>query len=112
VGADRACAVDDGRLLCWGAFSGGTPQPVQGFSDVGTVAIGKTHLCAALRSGHIRCAGKNDRGQLGTENIVNVTFNVVGSMNGAFEITAGDYATCTVTRGIDSELVCWGLRRR
>ena len=98
-------------MYCWGSATGSSePTPIDGFSDVSTVAVGKTHLCAVLRNGRVRCKGANDHGQLGTENLVNVTFAVVPDVRGAIDVTAGDYATCVASRGDESELVCWGLR--
>ena len=57
--------MSDGQLWCWGhaIAASKTPARMPGFSDVAKVSIGPRHLCAALRSQHVRCTGKNDQGQ-------------------------------------------------
>lgn len=83
VSETTACAVaDDGRVACWG------PRPrrytvtaeedaerraaptrgawiVAGVGDAVRVAIAPTHVCVVTRSGHARCFGPNEAGELG-----------------------------------------------
>ncbi len=75
VGWGHTCAAMPNRIACWGdnaAGQGGfegasavTPRAgVQGL-DVASLALGRDHSCARLRSGEVSCWGSNDRGQLG-----------------------------------------------
>ncbi|WP_181233650.1 RCC1 domain-containing protein [Enhygromyxa salina] len=75
VGSVHACAVAGGRLSCWGdntagqgGYVGGSAtiprSSVQGL-DVASLALGRDHSCARLRSGEVACWGSNEYGQLG-----------------------------------------------
>jgi alpha-tubulin suppressor-like RCC1 family protein len=75
VGPIHACAAMGQRVACWGdnaAGQGGFAGPsaatarvgVQGL-DVASLALGRDHTCARLRSGGVACWGSNEFGQLG-----------------------------------------------
>ncbi|MEJ7729027.1 MAG: RCC1 domain-containing protein [Polyangiaceae bacterium] len=68
-----ACAPGgDGGVGCWGRNTHGQlgrgstdndthplPEPVPGLADVIRLATGKTHACAIVRGGTLRCWGEN-----------------------------------------------------
>lgn len=62
--ANRVCAIDEGRVFCWGASfeeRGGfyepraTPAPVGDERDVVDVAVGFPHVCMIHRGGRVTC---------------------------------------------------------
>jgi alpha-tubulin suppressor-like RCC1 family protein len=75
VGPAHACAAIGDRLACWGdntagqgGFDGGSATvPRVGISglDLVSLALGRDHSCARLRSGEVACWGGNEYGQLG-----------------------------------------------
>ena len=75
VGPVHACAAMDNRIACWGdnaAGQGGfaaasATVPMVGVTglDVASLALGRDHTCARLRSGEVACWGSNEHGQLG-----------------------------------------------
>ncbi len=75
VGLGHACAAMAGRLACWGDNSAGQcgfaagsatiPTPAISGLDVASLALGRDHSCARLRSGEVACWGSNEYGQLG-----------------------------------------------
>lgn len=126
VGIRHSCAVTtDGSLWCWGrnfhnelGAPGQPPTPVlvqgldgpvaevgcHGFSD-----IHSAHTCARLRSGQVRCWGRNIWGQLGngqTASIPSPTPVEVLNLTDAVQIAVGMYNTCAVKA--NRKAVCWG----
>ena len=86
VGGDATCAVlSTGALRCWGFnasgdIGNGTTQEVDLPSDTAfggiesgvlSVAIGDEHVCVAMTSGVVECAGWNAHGELGDGNTTN-----------------------------------------
>lgn len=80
AGGSHACAMVDGRALCWGddlhgelgdAVAGQVPQAqssrpvVAGVSDVGLIAAGGGHSCAVRADGEVWCWGDDTWGELG-----------------------------------------------
>jgi alpha-tubulin suppressor-like RCC1 family protein len=75
IGPTHACAITGGRIACWGdntAGQGGfdgasSPIPRAGITglEVASLALGRDHTCARLRSGEVACWGSNEYGQLG-----------------------------------------------
>jgi alpha-tubulin suppressor-like RCC1 family protein len=79
VGPANSCVTTmQGQLFCWGDNSdgqlgpsvGGTrvthPTLIPEVASVDRVAIGQGAICARTLDGAVYCAGKNDRGQMGT----------------------------------------------
>jgi len=118
VGAEHACAVDAGRVKCWGNglfgrlgngvdTTAASPVEVTGISNARRVAAGATHSCALLASGTV-CWGDDSRGALGNGAGVgssNVPTPVTPLLDG-MEISAALHKTCVVTA--DERLTCWG----
>jgi alpha-tubulin suppressor-like RCC1 family protein len=75
VGPVHACAVMGERIACWGDNTAGQagfaassttlPTPAITGLDVASLALGRDHSCARLRSGEVACWGSNEHGQLG-----------------------------------------------
>lgn len=75
VGPAHACAAMDQRIACWGenaagqcgfaAGSASVPTIAVTGLDVASLALGRDHSCARLRSGEVACWGSNEHGQLG-----------------------------------------------
>jgi alpha-tubulin suppressor-like RCC1 family protein len=75
VGPQHACAAMDKRIACWGDNAAGqcgfaaasASVPMIGVTglDVASLALGRDHSCARLRSGEVACWGSNEHGQLG-----------------------------------------------
>ncbi len=122
-GSASSCAVTAARRLkCWGAnFDGrlgngstttsNVPVDVVGLGDVDVldVSIGRSHACALLASGGVKCWGTNAFGQIGdgsTEARLTAV-DVVGLGSGVRSISAGFFHTCAVTEG--GAMRCWGI---
>ncbi len=129
----HTCAVlASGALSCWGnneygqlgdgtEIDSSSPVMVSGLDgssdelDVLSVSAGMDHTCAVLRSGALKCWGRNQYGQLGA-GIENDEANstpafVTGFSNDsedsrAVQIAAGGYHTCAVL--VSGALECWG----
>ncbi len=119
AGGRHTCAVEGGRVFCWGANDRGqlgdgdqegrgTPEPIVGDIAFTQVTTGTAHSCAVARGGAGYCWGGNDRGQLGdaTLNMRSAPVRVAG--NDAFRLLrAGQSHTCGLTTSGD--VLCWGL---
>jgi alpha-tubulin suppressor-like RCC1 family protein len=86
AGVHHTCALEDGRVLCWGlnrfdilGVGPGlpdyvtSPRPVIGLEDAGPiveVATDYDFSCARAQDGAVYCWGDNDRGQLGVGDLV------------------------------------------
>jgi alpha-tubulin suppressor-like RCC1 family protein len=133
AGGDHTCAILlSGALRCWGrndfgqlgrgnTENLGDDETVESAGNVNLgpgvlvkdLALGDSHTCALLKTGAVRCWGRNDVGQLGygdTENRgdnepINGLPNV--SLTGTVrKLVAGAYHTCALTRA--GTLRCWG----
>lgn len=130
AGWEHTCALlAGGGVRCWGANRRGelgygdneprgdkAPPATGGDVDVGgparQIAAGRSHTCALLESGRVRCWGANHSGQLGTpitrsadlEPPAPITeVNVGGEVT---QLAAGDAHTCALLRG--GRVRCWG----
>ena len=130
MSSGHTCAVVNGGAFCWGAGYFGrlgsgdnnahklVPHQVVGLtasgltvgaltSGVTQISAGSAHTCAVV-DGRALCWGRNDRGQLGTGNTldVNTPQQVVGLTEGVAEISTGDEHTCALLQ--DGRFLCWG----
>jgi len=120
----HTCAIQSGRLMCWGhndfgqlglGSEGSNPRmpqsPLNLEGKVTAVATGQAHTCAvAGANAELRCWGRNDFGQLGTSNSVGgITTtkpsSLVTRLINVSAVAAGESHTCAISSG---DLYCWG----
>ena len=122
AGAGHSCAVvTGGTVRCWGDNSSGqigngssgevdvtTPTQVSGISSGATqVATGRSHSCAIVASGQVRCWGANTSGQLGNGSTTNSPAPVsVTGISGATQVAVGANHSCVIVSG--GQVRCWG----
>ncbi|MCB9749641.1 MAG: DUF4215 domain-containing protein [Myxococcales bacterium] len=138
AGRFHTCALlQDGRLRCWGnnlfgqlgygdiAWRGCAADTVPALiGDVEVfapgegeqlveLAVGKDHTCARAQSGRVRCWGRNNVGQLGRGDAVQIGDDEPPSAGDdvelggpAVKLVAGDDFTCALLEG--GALRCWG----
>jgi len=123
TGGAFACGITTaGPAYCWGSREGGrlgdgtpgpsgsfitTPVPVAGGHSFTDMAAGGDHACAIAQGGEAYCWGHNERGQLGTGNVVNSATPVAVSGGLKFtSITAHQMVTCGITE--NGAGYCWG----
>jgi alpha-tubulin suppressor-like RCC1 family protein len=131
AGMNHNCALlTNGSVRCWGSNDFGQ----LGYARVGNVSMfetpadngdvtvggkvkqvtaGGAHSCALLESGAVRCWGRNQYGQLGYGNLLNIgdteTPASAGDVDVGAEvqqIAAGDHHTCALLVG--GAVRCWG----
>jgi alpha-tubulin suppressor-like RCC1 family protein len=118
AGGLHTCAVlEDTSIMCWGMDHKGqigtqfgrqnemTPAKVFGISDAVKVTAGKSHTCAQISDGSVRCWGSNDHGQLGVGSRNSSDTPVyVSAISNAAQIVAGEMNTCALVDVVK----CWG----
>lgn len=120
VGYDVNCALlDSGSVQCWGDNSIGelgngsnvgysaVPVTVTGISDAKAISVVADTVCAALRSGLVKCWGWNKYGQLGNGTTKNS--NIPLTVQGIFaptKLAAGYRHNCALFSG--GIVRCWG----
>jgi len=117
----HACIVHtDGGVSCWGSndfgqlgngntFNQPLPTRVLGVgSGARQVSGRRSHTCAAMDTGAIRCWGHNNAGQLGdgTQSDRLTASDVIGLGGPATSVATGNGHTCAVLNG--GALRCWG----
>ncbi|MFC0039620.1 ricin-type beta-trefoil lectin domain protein [Actinomadura rayongensis] len=116
-------ALSDGRVMAWGAGTGGqlgngttadstTPVAVSGISTVasgmGAVSAGYGFSTALLADGTVRSWGHNDNGELGNGTTTDSTTPVVvGGIGNATQVSAGGFHTLALLA--DKTVKAWGL---
>ncbi|MFP2908340.1 RTX toxin [Pyxidicoccus sp. 3LFB2] len=131
VGGHHTCVLlDSGLVRCWGNNSHGQlgynhsghvgdDEPIvsHGFVNLGgngvKLAAGFEHTCALLDSGHVRCWGRNQAGQLGQGHTRNVgddeqpyTAGDVSLGGTAQDLAVGWHHSCALLT--DGRVRCWG----
>ena len=109
-----AFAAGDGYDLAtgWGSPKLGLIAQLASTSPapVSEIAAGDFHACAVRSGGTVSCWGLNDHGQLGngaTSQWGSNAAQTVLNLTNAWQISAGGYHTCAVTKG-GSAVYCWG----
>ncbi|HEY1956996.1 MAG TPA: hypothetical protein VGH28_15360 [Polyangiaceae bacterium] len=87
---NRACAIADGKVLCWTAHR--TPAPVQGTNGATSIAVGEATACAILVDGSVSCWADGDAA-------------LVAGLT-ASAIAIGGRHTCAVTK--EQTVACFG----
>ena len=135
AGGMHTCVIlDTGKVLCWGSASFGQlgygntnsigddeAAATAGTVDLGpghiatAIAAGRTHTCAIIDTGAVRCWGNGSSGQLGYGNTANIGDDEtladiptvsLGPGRTAVAITAGGAHSCAALD--DGEVRCWG----
>lgn len=134
VAGGYACAVQRGRVWCWGRapmpaeeVDTATPVVVPGVLGVVEVAAGDRHMCARKRGGEVLCWGAGREGQRGDgvrdppprrwhgphpppdAEVVGRGPVAVAGIKDAARVVAGSDFTCALRAG--GELLCWGEDR-
>jgi alpha-tubulin suppressor-like RCC1 family protein len=123
LGANHSCAlINDGSVECWGnSFNGATgskqnftilePKLVRGFygpAQAISKGFNSNHVCGILGN-RIKCAGKNNFGQLGdgttTDNESAAIVINLGSGNPTKVVTGKSHTCALLATG---EVKCWG----
>jgi cysteine-rich repeat protein len=131
AGNAHTCALlNTGDVRCWGLATNGRlgygdlinigdneyPRDV-GIVDVGGVvtqlAAGNEHTCALLNTGNVRCWGRNNVGQLGYSDLVDIGDDETPASKGdvniggtVVQITAGIAHNCALLN--TGNVRCWG----
>jgi alpha-tubulin suppressor-like RCC1 family protein len=123
TGHDHACArLSNGTVKCWGdnasgqlgdenysELSSNIPVTVSPMTNAIGVTAGRSHTCALLSTGRIKCWGDDTVGQLGNgaADLDPFPFPVeVVNITTAQEVSAGSLHTCA--RLADGTVQCWG----
>ena len=131
AGEYHTCAiVEGGKVRCWGRSNvgqlglasvqsiGDNEQPwtvadVPIGAQVEALAAGRSHTCALVKGGKVRCWGGGNLGQLGYGNINNIGDNETPASAGdvplggvALQVTAGENFSCAIVD--NGKVRCWG----
>ena len=103
-GLDDEGELGNGTISVTGQFS---PVAVAGAWTLAAIGSGDSHACAVTAAGAAVCWGANERGQLGTGNLVSETVPtpVTGGLTFA-TVSGGTYHSCGVTPA--GAAWCWG----
>ncbi|MBK8263885.1 MAG: DUF4215 domain-containing protein [Nannocystis sp.] len=131
AGEFHTCALlAGGKVRCWGRSNVGqlglasinsigdneqpwsvSEVPIGGVVE--QLAAGRTHTCALLTGGKVRCWGGGTLGQLGYGNVNNIGDNETPASAGdvkvggvAVQVTAGENFSCALLD--DNKIRCWG----
>ena len=122
AGYNHTCArLGDGTVRCWGynydgqLGNGGSgmfansnvPVVVTGLTNIDALTLGKSHSCARVTDGTLRCWGSNRSYELGDGTEINrLTPVVTLNVNGVTSFALGEIFTCAIpATGIP---LCWG----
>lgn len=120
LGSRHTCVVlTSGGVRCWGENTSGqlglgftsdheaTPTAVPGLTGVHTLAMKRSHGCALLTDGTVRCWGSNASGQLGLGAVDDQAEpQPVPGLAGVAEIAVGADHSCALSS--DGSATCWG----
>ena len=109
-------------MKCWGRNTHGQlgrgssdndarplPEPVPGLADVILLATGKTHACAIVRGGALRCWGENSSGEVRGDGTTSSREPAPVEVTALTDVVwvAGSVGTTCAVRG-DGTTWCWG----
>jgi alpha-tubulin suppressor-like RCC1 family protein len=100
--------------LALAAPAGAAPAPLRG---VAAVTVGRAHTCAMTTTNQVRCWGRGNHGQLGTNGVEEhtdavTTLNSRGTapLTGVRSVGTGDDFTCALL--LTGQVRCWGVNDR
>lgn len=118
-GSHHSCMVLVGGFVkCWGNNDDGAlgtgdttshvgPVDVHGLDGlVRRVAVGRSHSCAVISTGDLKCWGDNSSGQLGDGTVLSKTTPISSDVTGVVDVVLGDGFTCALKVG--GTVACWG----
>lgn len=127
TGADHTCALQTGKVYCWGrnmngqigvGHTVGAPEPTQSIYASGApvqgikqVSAGHTHTCVITARDTVLCWGGNSDGQLGDNSTtdrytaVPVRTQAGDTLSGVTAIASGYNYTCAIAA---QTVYCWG----
>jgi len=115
-GQSLTCAVEaSGILRCWGWNANGQlgigNTSEEGFgslvsplSDVASVAVGYTHVCAIKNDAQLYCWGNT-----GVDGVGHSEPYLITELDEVVQVSAGEDFTCAITA--DGRVWCWGSNR-
>ena len=104
---DTCVGLNSGEVFCWGDRYSQPPQSVSQFQSAVQVEAGLQFVCALLASGQLKCAGQNNRGQLGDgTNTNSTTPKTVLGVADPVVISSQRLHSCAVLPG--GTIKCWG----
>jgi len=119
-GSHHSCMViAGGYVKCWGDNIDGAlgtgdetshTQPIDVKDLLGqarVVAVGRSHSCAVMSLGTVKCWGDNSSGQLGDGTVQSKRTPITASISGVVDVVLGDGFTCALS--IDGTVSCWGI---
>lgn len=119
-GSHHSCMViAGGYVKCWGDNVDGAlgtgdetshTQPIDVKDLLGqarVVAVGRSHSCAVMSLGTVKCWGDNSSGQLGDGTVQSRRTPITASISGVVDVVLGDGFTCALS--IDGTVSCWGI---
>jgi Regulator of chromosome condensation (RCC1) repeat len=125
-GADDAALLSNGTVVAWGENKAGqlgdgtrvekdSPTPVDGLSEVKTLALGSEstlggHMVALLKNGTLKAVGLNTEGQLGNGSTVNSLVPVAVSGLGGVTAVSASFTHTLALLG-DGSVRAWGSNR-
>ena len=121
AGGDSSCALfDDGSLACWGSNSAGqlgtgeetfvvSPQTLDtGEETITAIDGGVDHACAQISgSAYLRCWGKGESGELGTDTITKSLSYVRVLVGSGSPFSVGSNHACAIF-STNNAFGCWG----
>lgn len=117
---NSACAVQGGKVFCWGlntqkqlGVPTGTSRPgpveVSGLTDAVTLAGGTSFMCAIRADKTLWCWGSNISGQLGNGDVTKTSTAQPGpvkDLEGVVDVSGGGEHACAALES--GEVYCWG----
>lgn len=121
AGLLHSCAVDAGKVLCWGSNESGQlgngtttdsaqPVEVQGIDDATAVAAASEATCAVHRGGAVSCWGASAREAYGAGKGDSPTPVAVAGITNAVDISISSKHGCATTTA--ATVLCWGAQSR
>ncbi len=111
------CAIEDGRVVCWGSSTNVTQNkdaekepnkrvPIEGITNAIAVSTSTEHACAATSAGTVWCWGYNNYSQLGRTDRNSKGPEEVKGLTDVADVAVDYNISCARTK--DGRIFCWG----